>query len=82
MERLLDAPNVSVQIEHDLEEVLGAAAVATYQAWVQERELWVTKERQAQERLQLAREELGRLRRGLAGQEGWETMSAGAIDQT
>ena len=57
-----------MQIERDLEEVLGAAAVATYQTWVQDRELWVTKERQAQERLQLAREELGRLRRGLARQ--------------
>ena len=63
-----DDTNVSVQIERDLEEVLGTAAVATYQTWVQDRELWVTKERQAQERLQLAREELARLRRGLASQ--------------
>ena len=57
-----------MQIERNLEEVLGTAAVATYQTWVQDRELWVTKERQAQEMNQLAREELARLRRGLARQ--------------
>ena len=58
----------------NLEEVLGVAAVATYLTWVLERKLWVTRERQGQ----LAREELGWLRRGWPGsqtEEGCVTMS-------
>lgn len=58
------------QVEQSIGDRLGKDAVVQYQAWLEERELWVTKERQAADRLELAQCELARVRNTLGAGSG------------